>query len=129
MALCAPARWLDSTLEIRLARCIHRLTTLLGLLFAAWARKVVRPTAGAFCRATFAWPLSVLLHSYHSPRSFQRVHVVSLVPTVCWALCSCLVAMEGIICIVMAAPNRLHLAALGGWLGYVIKRRTGAAGK
>ena len=99
------------------------LTTLLGLLFAALGTEVVRSYGwGLFVALPFCLGLfSVLLHSYHSPRSFSECTLVSLVPIGVLGVVLLLVAMEGIICIVMAAPIACILAALGGWLGYVIQ--------
>ena len=99
------------------------LTTLLGLLFAALGTQVVRTYGwGLFVALPFCLGLfSVLLHSYHSPRSFGECTLVSLVPIGILGVVLLLVAIEGLICILMAAPIACLLALLGGWLGYVIQ--------
>src|SRR5258708_14649657 len=70
-----------------------------------------------FCLGLF----SVLVYSYHEPRSFGSCMSVAL-----WAIALLggvliVVAIEGLICILMAAPFALALAALGGMLAYAIQ--------
>jgi uncharacterized membrane protein YhaH (DUF805 family) len=99
------------------------LTTLLGLFFAALGTQVVQTYGwGLFVALPFCLGLfSVLLHSYHSPRSFGDCTLVSLAPIGVLGVVLLLVAIEGIICILMAAPIACLLALLGGWLGFVIQ--------
>jgi hypothetical protein len=70
-----------------------------------------------FCLGLF----SVLVYSYHEPRSPSSCIVVSLVPIALLGGMLMIVAIEGLICILMAAPFALGLAALGGMLGYAIQ--------
>ncbi|MBS1866923.1 MAG: SRPBCC family protein [Acidobacteria bacterium] len=70
-----------------------------------------------FCLGLF----SVLLHSYHQPRSFSECIAVSVLPIFILGFVLLVVAAEGVICIAMAAPIALMLALLGGWLGFVIQ--------
>jgi hypothetical protein len=98
-------------------------TAVLGLGFVAigtivigaygWGLFVALP----FCLGMF----SVLLHSYHKPRDWGDCAIVSLLPVWVVGVALILVAMEGIICVVMAAPFALGLAGLGGALGYMIQ--------
>ena len=99
------------------------LTALLGFFFTVLGTKVIGTygwslfVALPFCLGLF----SVLLHSYHVPRSFGECVGVSLLPILVLGFVLLVVAVEGIICILMAAPIALVLAFLGGWLGYVIQ--------
>jgi hypothetical protein len=63
---------------------------------------------------------SVLLYSYHSPRDWWTCLNVALLPVGILGVALILVAMEGVICVLMAAPFALGLSALGGMLGYAI---------
>jgi hypothetical protein len=67
--------------------------------------------------------LSVLFYGFHKPRSLGSCLLVSTlsVTLVCLALFA--LAIEGIICLIMAAPLGLILALFGGCIGYVIQRR------
>ncbi len=99
------------------------LTTAIGLVFVlvgtavigayGWSLFVALP----FCLGLFA----VLLHSYHGPRDYGACISVALLPVGLLGLLLLLVAIEGLICILMAAPLALGLAALGGSLGYYIQ--------
>jgi uncharacterized membrane protein YhaH (DUF805 family) len=101
------------------------LTTLLGLVFVGLGTLVVGAygwglfVALPFCLGMF----SVLLYSYHSPRSWRTCLNVALLPIGILAAVLLLVAMEGVICILMAAPFGIALAGLGGMLGYMIQTR------
>jgi uncharacterized membrane protein YhaH (DUF805 family) len=99
------------------------LTSALGLLFAwmgtallgsyGWGLFVALP----FCLGLFA----VLLHSYHGPRDYGTCMNVALLPMGIVAAVLLVVAMEGVVCILMAAPLAFGLAWLGGSLGYYIQ--------
>jgi len=101
------------------------ITTALGLIFVAlgtlaigaygWGLFVALP----FCLGMF----SVLLNSYHEPRNLWTCFGVALIPVGLVGAALVAVAMEGIICVLMAAPLALGLAALGGALGYMIQAR------
>jgi uncharacterized membrane protein YhaH (DUF805 family) len=98
-------------------------TTAIGLAFVlvgtaivgayGWSLFVALP----FCLGLFA----VLLHSYHGPRSFWTSFNVALLPIALLGAVLLVVAIEGLICLLMAAPLALGLAALGGSLGYYIQ--------
>ncbi|MBV9888754.1 MAG: DUF805 domain-containing protein [Acidobacteria bacterium] len=83
-------------------------TTLLGTY--GWGLFVALP----FCLGLF----SVLSYSYHRPREFGESMAVALLPIGLIGAISLIVALEGLICILMAAPIAVILAALGGMLGY-----------
>jgi uncharacterized membrane protein YhaH (DUF805 family) len=99
------------------------LTTAIGLFFLrlgiaglasyGWSLFVALP----FCMGVF----SVLLYSYHEPRSFASSMEVSLMPVLILGAVIVGLAMEGIICVMMAAPIALFLAFLGGGVGFFIQ--------
>jgi hypothetical protein len=70
-----------------------------------------------FCMGLFA----TLLHSYHEPRSYVQCLKVSILPVVVVGTVLLAAAMEGIICLAMAAPIAMVLAGFGGILGYRIQ--------
>jgi hypothetical protein len=98
-------------------------TTIIGLACLSLSTRVVGSygwslfIALPFCMGLFA----VLLHSYHEPRSFQSCIQVSIMPIILLAVVLLAVAIEGIICLIMAAPLAMILAMLGGSIGFVIQ--------
>ena len=99
------------------------LTSVLGLAFLALGTLVIGAygwglfVALPFCLGMF----SVLLYSYHAPRDWWTCLNVALLPVGVLGAALILIAMEGVICVLMAAPFALGLAALGGMLGYTIQ--------
>src|SRR5436305_3079582 len=75
---------------------------------------------------------AVVLHSYHAPRSYGTCMGVALLPLAIVGVLLVLVAVEGLVCIFMAAPMGLVLSWFGGSCGYCIqalywnRRQTGA---
>jgi uncharacterized membrane protein YhaH (DUF805 family) len=98
-------------------------TTAIGLVFVLLGTTVIGAygwslfVALPFCLGLFA----VLLHSYHGPRDYGTCMSVALLPMGLLGLLLLVVAIEGLICILMAAPLALGLAAIGGSLGYYIQ--------
>lgn len=79
---------------------------------------------GLFVALPFCLGLAaVLLYSYHRERSLLSCLAVAAIATGLLALVLLALAIEGAICLVMAAPIALALALLGGWVGYLIQRR------
>ncbi len=70
-----------------------------------------------FCLGMF----SVLLYSYHEMRDWDDSLFVALLPVGLVGAALILIAMEGLVCVLMAAPLALGLAALGGIIGYAIQ--------
>jgi uncharacterized membrane protein YhaH (DUF805 family) len=70
-----------------------------------------------FCLGLFA----VLTHSYHEPRGFGECMTVAILPVAILGAILFLVAIEGVVCLAMAAPLASGLALLGGSLGYMIQ--------
>jgi uncharacterized membrane protein YhaH (DUF805 family) len=101
------------------------LTTVLGLLFVGLGTVVIQAygwglfVALPFCLGMF----SVLLHSYHEPRDLKTCLSVALLPIGILGAVLLLVAMEGLICILMAAPFAIVLSTIGGMIGYSIQDR------
>ncbi len=99
------------------------LTIIIGSMFTILGTEVFRLygwglyVASPFCLGLFA----VLVYSYHEPRSYYSCIAVSLVPIALLGALLLLVMIEGLVCILMAAPFALGLAALGGMLGSAIQ--------
>ena len=99
------------------------LTSVLGLTFLALGTLVIGAygwglfVALPFCLGMF----SVLLYSFHSPRDLWTCFMVALLPVGLLGVALILVAMEGVICVLMAAPFALGLATVGGMIGYTIQ--------
>ena len=115
-------RWIPHT-QIGSALLAIVLTTLFGLIFTLIGTALMKSYGwGLFVALPFCLGLfSVLLHSYHAPRSFGECTLVSMLPVGVLGAVLLAIAIEGIVCILMAAPIALILALLGGWLGYVIQ--------
>jgi len=101
------------------------LTTILGLVFVGLGTVVIQAygwglfVALPFCLGMF----SVLLHSYHEPRDLKTCLSVALLPIGILGAVLLFVAMEGLICILMAAPFAIVLSTIGGMIGYSIQDR------
>jgi len=99
------------------------LTIAIGSLFTVLGTQVLQSYGwGLFVALPFCLGLfSVLVYSYHEPRTYSSCMAVSLMPIALLGVVLLLVMIEGVICILMAAPFALALAALGGMLGYAIQ--------
>src|ERR1700736_5652025 len=99
------------------------LTTVIGLVCLSLSTLVIGSygwslfIALPFCMGLFV----VLLHSYHQPRTFESCLEVSIMPILILAVILLAVAIEGVICLMMAAPIALLLALLGGSIGFAIQ--------
>jgi uncharacterized membrane protein YhaH (DUF805 family) len=67
--------------------------------------------------------LSVLLYGFHRPRTLASCVAVSLLSVALVAAALVAFAVEGLICVVMAAPLAAVLALAGGLVGFVLQRR------
>src|SRR6267378_4173050 len=92
------------------------MTIAIGSMFTVLGMEVLRSYGwGLFVALPFCLGLfSVLVYSYHEPRSYSSCMSVSLVPLALLGAVLILVMIEGLVCILMAAPFALGLAALGG---------------
>ena len=89
---------------------------------------------GAEALATYGWGMfvgvpfgaglfSALVHGYHEPRSAGSCVSVALASVGLASLLLLGLALEGAICLLMAAPLVAAVAALGGLVGYGLQRR------
>jgi uncharacterized membrane protein YhaH (DUF805 family) len=99
------------------------ISVVIGLAFAAMGTAWLKNYGlGLFVALPFCLGLfSVLPYSYHEPRSLRSCLTVSLVPVGLLGGVLLVVALEGVICLLMAAPFAIVLAALGGSLGYAVQ--------
>lgn len=65
--------------------------------------------------------LSVLIHSYHAPRTMQSCVLTALIAVGLAGAALLVVAMEGVICLVMVSPIAVSLGVVGGLVGFVIQ--------
>lgn len=99
-------------------------TAVLGLGAAALSTVFFRSYGlGLFVLVPFCCGLlSVLFYGYHQSRGLGECVVVALLSVAMLAGALIAVAMEGFICILMAAPLGGGLAIIGGFVGYLIQR-------
>jgi hypothetical protein len=77
--------------------------------------------AGLFISLPFAMGLvSVLIYAGRTPRSFASCALVSILPVLLAGIGLLFLAVEGAVCLIMAAPIGLLLAFAGGLVGYLI---------
>ncbi|UZR93346.1 DUF805 domain-containing protein [Chondrinema litorale] len=67
---------------------------------------------------------SVLLYSYHQPRTYKDSMIVTILSVVFFGAAILLIALEGFLCVMMGAPLCLILAWLGGTIAYFIQERS-----
>jgi hypothetical protein len=67
--------------------------------------------------------ISVLLYGYHQPRSYKACCAVALLSVALLGAALVAFAVEGAICLVMAAPIAVALALIGGTVGYFLQIR------
>jgi len=80
--------------------------------------------AGLFVGLPFALGFaSAVLHGYHRPRSFVSCLAVAFLSTAMLCLMLLAFAVEGVICLFMAAPIMGGLSLLGASVGYFVQRR------
>jgi uncharacterized membrane protein YhaH (DUF805 family) len=98
-------------------------TAVIGLGFTLLGTQVVATYGwGLFVGLPFCLGLfAVLMHSYREPRSYSKCVLMAVSPVFLLGAILLLVALEGAICILMAAPIALVMALLGGSLGFVIQ--------
>jgi uncharacterized membrane protein YhaH (DUF805 family) len=115
-------RWIPHT-KAASALVSIGVTALIGLGFVLLGTQVIAQYGwGLFVGLPFCLGLfAVLTHSYHEPRSYSECVAVAVLPVVILGAVLILVAIEGAICIAMAAPLAVLLALLGGSLGFAIQ--------
>jgi uncharacterized membrane protein YhaH (DUF805 family) len=76
---------------------------------------------GLFVGEPFAMGMvSVLLYAWPARRKFADCLVVSLLTMLFVGLVLLVIAVEGIVCLIMAAPIGMALSLLGGIVGYIV---------
>lgn len=77
---------------------------------------------GLFVLVPFCCGLvAVLVHGFHQPRSMGECVLGAVIAVTLLGVCLMAFALEGAICILMAAPLALPLAILGGVVGHAIQ--------
>ncbi len=66
---------------------------------------------------------SVLLYGYHRPRNYLSCLLVSALSIILLGFVLVAVAIEGALCLMMAAPIAVAIAWIGGTIGYFIQSR------
>jgi len=96
-----------------------------ALLFTLFSVDVMRNYGwGLFVGMPFCLGFtSVLIYSYHRPRSLGSCLIVSLCSVGLVGAALTAFAFEGIICVLMAAPLAVVLAMLGAWIAYLLQSR------
>lgn len=69
---------------------------------------------------------SVLLYTYHKPRTYAESIKVTMFSVIAFAVFLLVLAIEGFLCIFMAMPLGLILAWIGGSVGYLIQSQKSA---
>ncbi len=101
------------------------LTLLAGVALAALGVKAIAGYGlGVFVALPFCLGLvSVLVYGYHRPRSFGSCVLVSGLSVLLVGAGLVALAIEGVLCLIMALPIGVTLAIIGGSIGYVIQGR------
>jgi uncharacterized membrane protein YhaH (DUF805 family) len=99
--------------------------TLLTVAATFWSVNVLRNYGwGLFVGLPFCVGLaSVLVYGYHQSRSLKSCLAVSLLAIGLTCVAIIMFAIEGLICIVMAAPLGALFSLFGGFMGYLIQHR------
>ena len=121
-------RWLDRVIPestLGSAAVGVLLTLPVTLFFTMVAVGIFRDYGwGVFVGLPFFMGLtSVLIYGYHRPRSFPGCILVALTSVTLAGGALFAVAIEGVVCLIMAAPLAIPLALMGGSVGYAIQRR------
>lgn len=67
--------------------------------------------------------MAAVIFGYHSPKSYSQSLGVSIASLGLFALLIFVLAIEGVVCIVMAAPLGLAITVIGGAVGHLLQRR------
>ena len=122
--------WLDRIIPRRKVSCAALSASLNGILatliiFISLSLGLGQDYGwGFFVGLPFTMGLaSAVTYGHHEKRSVKGSLGVAILSVVFASLFLFLLAIEGIICLAMAAPIALPLSALGGWVGYLIQNR------
>jgi uncharacterized membrane protein YhaH (DUF805 family) len=118
----ALGRWIPRT-QMGSAIASIAATTLIGMFSAFLSTQVIASYGwGLFVGLPFCLGLfAVLTYSFHQPRRYAESLLIAATPIFILGGILLLLAIEGFICILMAAPICLILAMLGGTLGFAIQ--------
>lgn len=108
----------SAAMALLISSVVGALATLLSVsAFAVygWGLFVALP----FCLGLF----SVLLHGYHRTRSLPSCLIVASLSIALLGGILLALAVEGLVCLAMAAPIALPLGLMGGGMGYLIQQR------
>ncbi|HEY2918137.1 MAG TPA: hypothetical protein VGK77_03985 [Candidatus Binatia bacterium] len=138
MVLCGlPFIWIGLAMTIRRLRSANLplwlaalfFVPVLNLAFFALLSGVQRLGTygwGVFVALPFCFGLvSVLIYSYHQPRTLSSCLAVSGISVAIVSMALFAVAVEGLICIIMALPIVVPLSLLGGFVGFLVQRHAG----
>lgn len=112
------SNWGSAAMALLISSVLGAAATLLSvnvLAMYGWGLFVALP----FCLGF----LSVLLYGYHRPRSLRGCLAVASMSVVLLGLLLLALAVEGVICLAMAAPIGLILALMGGAIGCLVQQR------
>ncbi|HLA10117.1 MAG TPA: DUF805 domain-containing protein [Pyrinomonadaceae bacterium] len=100
-------------------------TTVLSLAFAVLATYGLAEYGwGIFVGLPFFLGLnSVLVYGFHRPRPIGRCLAVSALAVSFAGLALFMLAVEGLVCLIMAAPLAFPLSLFGGFIGFVLQQR------
>jgi uncharacterized membrane protein YhaH (DUF805 family) len=103
------------------------ITLVAGGVLALFSTNVLKLYGwGMFVGIPFAMGfISVLIYGYHAPRTYKSCLGVACLSPLLLGLGFLAYAIEGVICLLMAAPLALLLAAMGGMLAYSLQRWRG----
>lgn len=123
-----PPRWLESFIPehpVGSAALGVLGTTLAALPVVLLATETLTNYGlGLFVGVPFCLGLvPVLIHGHHEPRTLGLCLLQSTLAVLLTSALLLALAIEGVVCIVMAAPMALPLAWFGGFIGYLIQRR------
>ena len=105
------------------------ITLVLGIAVVLLGVRVLQHYGwGLFVGVPFAMGLlSALVYGYHAPRGLAQCLGVALIGPVLLGTALVLLALEGMVCLLMAWPLAGMMAVFGGAVGYVLQRRAGPA--
>lgn len=103
---------------------------IVALALAFLSTKLLRGYGnGLFVGLPFCLGLAAaLVHGYHAPRGWSECALVACLTVIFAGLALFAAAVEGLICLAMAAPLAFPLALMGGTLGWLIQRAPRHAG-
>jgi uncharacterized membrane protein YhaH (DUF805 family) len=116
-------RWASAATGLALTAFLAVALTLLGTVVLetyGWGLFVGIPFLSGLISAT--------VYGYHEPRSLGSSVGVAMTSVLLASLLLVGLAIEGLVCIAMAAPLAAAIAALGGLVGYGLQRRGPRAG-